>query len=455
MSYIPRNLKITDIPPAATRNPGGILEFLGRSNWVKFYRQYLKQIPVVRSVAIFIWQKAYPTYLKIAASRSGDADVKKWRGLMAQRDYPSNWVVSLADSATVKTRLPCVIPGGYQDYVSPQDGFSAPDVIVQPIIKGRVNGASNLVLAKSTLVRHDLFDIQRDYTSEELHGRVVIDVASSRARWLLHDAVPVEMRRAASFVDACAPNYAHWLTEVLPRLALYCGQQRFAEVPIIINAGLHKNIIESVSYFAGEHREIIGLPVGRAVVVDELHLVSVAGYVPFERRNGKVGGHAQGVFNPYAFQKIREGVLPSAAAVQSGLLDKIYIRRNSGSRRVVNSAELEAALVARGYSVIEPEKLSFIEQVRVFSGARSIIGSSGAALANLIFAPESADIYVLIGRYRDTSFWYWQNMASTVGANISYVFGEIASGGGAEIHADFRIDVPAFLIALDSEAGTQ
>lgn len=452
MSHISRNLKIADIPAPVTRDAGGGLERLSGSAWGRFYRRHLKPIPFFRSVAIFTWRNAYLAYLKIATSRSRDPDVKKWRGLVAHRDYRSDCVVPLADAATIKTSLPRVIPAVYQHYILPQDGYFAPEVTVKTVAQGRVNGGSNLILTDDALVCHDLIDIQRDYTSEELHGRMVIDTASSRARWLLRDAAPVEVPRAASFVDACAPNYAHWLTEVLPRLALYCGQHRFAGVPIIINAGLHRNILDSVLYFAGERREVITLPVGRAVVVDELHLVSVAGYLPFERRKGKLDGHAQGVFNPHAFQQIRAGVLPHVQTVQTDPVDKIYIRRNSGIRRVVNAAELETELVARGYAVVEPEKLSFIEQVRMFAGARSIVGSSGAALANLIFAPENTDIHVLIGRYADTSFWYWQNMASAVGANISYVFGEIASGGGIAIHADFRIDVAAFLKVLDSEA---
>lgn len=452
MSHVSRNLKIADIPAPAARDAGGGPDRLSGSVWVRFYRRHLKPIPAFRSAAIFAWRNAYLVYLKIAASRSRDPDVKKWRALVAHRDYPSDNVVSLADGAMVNTRLPRVNPVAYQHYILPQDGYFAPEVTVKVVANGRVNGGSNLILTDDALVCHDLIDIRHDYTSEELHGRMVVDTASCRARWLLRDAAPVEMPRAASFVDACAPNYAHWLTEVLPRLALYCGQPRFADVPILVNAGLHRNILDSVSYFAGEQREVITLPVGRAVVVNELHLVSVAGYVPFERRKGKLGGHAQGVFNPHALQQIRAGVLPHAQTVQAEPVDRIYIRRNSGIRRVVNAAELEAALVARGYTVVEPEKLSFIEQVRMFAGARSIVGSSGAALANLIFAPENADIHVLIGRYADTSFWYWQNMASAVGANISYVFGEIESGGGIAIHADFRIDVVTFLKALDSEA---
>ncbi|MBB3967275.1 glycosyltransferase family 61 protein [Rhizobium metallidurans] len=260
---------------------------------------------------------------------------------------------------------------------------------------------------------------------------------------------------AASFVDACAPNYAHWLTEVLPRLALYCAETKFKDVPIVINAGLHRNIIDSLSYFVSPDRAIIALSVGRALEISELHATSVAGYVPFGRRPQKgpaLLAHSQGRFNPHAFERLRAVVLHKALSESAvPTPEKFYIRRNSGSRRVTNAAELEAALTDRGYTIVEPEKLGFIEQVRLFASAKTIVGSSGAALANLVFAPSSARTHVLIGRYPDTSFWYWQNIASAIGGNVNYVFGEIEGDGGEGIHADFRIEIPSLLKALDGE----
>jgi capsular polysaccharide biosynthesis protein len=449
-------LKITYVSP----HPAKLRSMRPAFHWlVKCYRRFIKPIAPMRAAALFAWKFAFPLYLSVVSCWSSDPEVRKWRRLVPFRSFTDSHYdendATLAEAAYVKTRAPIVVPNEYQSYISSQDGYLAPEVCIRLLKNARINGGSNLIQCGDTVVCHDLFDLQRDYTSEELHGRLLVSAASCRVRWLHRDEEPAAMDVAASFVDACAPNYAHWLTEVLPRLALYCGETKFEAVPIIINAGLHKNILESLSYFVSSNREIVALSTGRALEVKELHATSVAGYVPFgkrKRRGAQLPVHSQGQFNPNAFERLRAVLLPEVFSLSAGTTPKkFYIRRNSGSRRVTNAAELEAALVMRGYTIVEPEKLSFIEQVRLFASAQTIIGSSGAALANIVFAPSSSKIYVLIGRYQDTSFWYWQNIASAIGGNVNYVFGEIEGDAGEEIHADFQVDVPLLLKTIDSE----
>jgi len=165
--------------------------------------------------------------------------------------------------------------------------------------------------------------------------------------------------------------------------------------------------------------------------------------VPFERRNNKLPGHSHGVFSPHAFKLIRKQVTSKVEnSPEKAWPEKIYIRRNSGARIVTNAAELEEFLVAQNYVIIEPEKLTFLQQARLFGHAKIVVGSSGAALANILFSPSDARIFILIGKYPETSYWYWQNIACASGKKISYILGETAGNG---IHADFTIDLRGFL----------
>jgi hypothetical protein len=65
-----------------------------------------------------------------------------------------------------------------------------------------------------------------------------------------------------------------------------------------VNDGLHRNLVESLRMITRGTRRIIMLPIGCAIVASELFLTSVAGYVPFERRNTRLSGHSHGVFQP-------------------------------------------------------------------------------------------------------------------------------------------------------------
>jgi capsular polysaccharide biosynthesis protein len=261
-----------------------------------------------------------------------------------------------------------------------------------------------------------------------------------RARWLMCDDFPEVLPVAATFVDACAFNYAHWVTEVLPRVAAFCSCDQFKDVPLIVDAGLHANIMESLFLVTGGEREIVLLPIGRAIKVRTLYVTSVAGYVPFERRNNKIAGHSHGLCSPWAFGLVRQHLFKFVeSSPRRKWPKKIYLRRNSDVRKIVNSSEIEKLLINDGYKIYETEKMSFLDQVRLFSNIKFLVGSSGAALANIIFVSSDCQITVLMGTHPDTSYWYWQNMACASGNSVNYILGQRIRGNG--IHADFEIDV--------------
>jgi capsular polysaccharide biosynthesis protein len=86
-----------------------------------------------------------------------------------------------------------------------------------------------------------------------------------------------------------------------------------------------------------------------------------------------------------------------------------------------------------------------LQQVQLFNNAKSIVGASGAALANMIFAGDEADIFITIGKYSLSSYWYWQNIACASGKKIIYVFGEAVDVKTKGVHSDFVIDLDNFV----------
>lgn len=417
----------------------------------KFYIKRLKKIPLVRSGTLWMWRNFYPFYASVN-SRLNSYGVRRWRPLVKQEIYSKTAnldVIKLLDGARVNTPVPRVFPAKDAAYLtSPHDHYDFPSVYVTVMEDADVYGGTNLVFTRNEVICHDLYDLERDYTSEELHGRHLIDVKGHRIRLLCHDATPERVPVAATFVDACAPNYAHWLTEVLPRIATFCSSEQFADVPIIVNDGLHPNIIESLMLVVGNNREIISLPIGRALTVGRLYVTSVAGYVPFERRNKKLENHSHGLFSPAAIDLLVRCITCQSIGVASGNWPRrIYLRRTSGARKVTNAAEIEDVLFADGYSVIEPERLAFLHQIALFSGAESIVGPSGAALTNILFSSQVVNVNILIGKYENTSYWYWQNMACAAGKTVNYTLGDITEQNQG-IHSDFHIapnDVSEFL----------
>ncbi|MDP4836164.1 MAG: glycosyltransferase family 61 protein [Burkholderiales bacterium] len=350
-------------------------------------------------------------------------------------------IIEVLTESTVLTPDPNVFPVSSQLYLSTeQSQRKFPPVYVATICNAVVHGGTNLICAEDGVIHHDLYDFRRDYTSEELGGRHSIDVKRSRIRLLYEDVKPFHMSIAACFVDACAQNYAHWLTEVLTRIASFCSLEKYAHVPLIVDEGLHENIMQSLYVIAGSNRQIVVLPIGRAIKVESLLVTSVAGYIPFERRNGCADGHSHGTFSASALRLMCNTVLNYVEKISTEHLpQKIYLERGQTHRSVTNEEQIKAQLVKLGFSAIRLDTLDFIQQAAFLRHAKIVVGATGAALANLIFSNIDQSIHILIAKLPGMPYMYWPNMVSMHSLRVNYVLGE-ASSLTQGIHANFYID---------------
>jgi capsular polysaccharide biosynthesis protein len=75
---------------------------------------------------------------------------------------------------------------------------------------------------------------------------------------------------------------------------------------------------------------------------------------------------------------------------------RIYLTRKRTSRRkVTNEAEVSAALVRRGFDVIDFEGLNLAEQIRLSAEANLFVSIHGAGLTNIMFMPPGSTVVEL------------------------------------------------------------
>jgi capsular polysaccharide biosynthesis protein len=451
--HVQSSLKVRTVG-SIQANPHDFVSRL-RNTWPgKVYVNYLKRNILVRLTVQLIWRNGYLLYVNHFSTLLFDRKAKRWHSLTKLGEFAEKRKIlkyKLADAALVETPEPKVFPACDQSCLDvSRNRYNFPEIFVATINKAITYGGTNLILADGEVVCHDLYDFERDYTSEELHGRTLIDPKLRRIRWLLHDEVPESIAEAATFVDACALNYAHWITEVLPRIVLFCADERFKGVPIVVNDGLHKNIMESLSLIAGTEREIITLQIGRALVVDTLYLTSAAGYVPFERRTKTQSDHSHGVFSPQPLNMIRKRMNELGQKTKDQVWpEKIFLRRTSGTRKVTNAVELEKILLDRGYVIVEPEKLTFVQQTQLFNNAKEIVALTGAALSNAIFCKPGTHVAILMGKHEDMIYKYWLNMLAPLQVRVFYVLGNIVKNHDLGIHGDFFVNETALMDLLE------
>jgi capsular polysaccharide biosynthesis protein len=432
---------------------GGLISYLKRGRLYLQYSRYFKKFWPSRVLVNWLQRNLFLPTIKFKSIYFSWISANDWRPIVKLYDYANLSSLSITevfDAAKVETPLPRVFPAKDQSYLeSPQDCYIFPPVYIAEVSEGLVNGGTNFIFVDNAAICHDLYNFKQDYTSEELHGRHVIDVKNMRMRILREDSKPENIEVAATFIDACASNYAHWLSEVLPRISSFCSVKKFEKIPIIVNYGLHKNIMESLAFLVGSEREIILLPVGRSISVKRLYVTSATGYLPFEQRGEPVVNFSHGLFSPPPLDLIRKQLFTLFDELQAQELpQKIYLCRDSGVRKLNNSLKIEREFALRGYIFVEPEKLTFLQQVVLFANAKEVAAPTGAALANAIFCKTGTQIIIFMSKHKKMIYRYWLNMFSPFGFQITYLLGKIDANHSLGLHGDYSLalnDVRDFL----------
>ena len=155
---------------------------------------------------------------------------------------------------------------------------------------------------------------------------------------------------------------------------------------------------------------------------------------------------------------VRARILAAAAITDDPSAPKrLYISRLGSLKRVlVNEAELEAALEARGFAIVRPEILSIRDQIALFHRAETIVAPAGAALANVLFCAPGVTL-IEIQPSNFTGVWV-RNIALLAGVDWRGFFApsplsetEIVMEGELRPASEFswRLDLPGFLAFLD------
>ncbi|WP_189340207.1 glycosyltransferase family 61 protein [Candidatus Methylopumilus universalis] len=415
-----------------------IIENSRQVSLFSFYYKRLNRHSFFRLIVRFFYVLFRGIALKIIYRLRQD---KRKFHFIKLKDFVKNKEIEktgLIKASIVRTIAPHFISSGKmafkkRDY--PSERF--PEIYVATIREAIVIGGSNLSIVNNEIISHDLLAISTDLTPEEKHFRINLKGNICRLTDRIITIKSSQLAEAASFVDSLSINYAHWMTEVLPRIVSFCSSSQYNHVPIIVDDKLHKNIMATLEKVVGR-RKVYLLPMNKTVKIDKLYVTSVAGYIAYERRNKFIQPSSEGKFNANALRLLVSLLRPLNDKRRTP--QKIYLRRSSGYRNLTNQNEIEALLIKHQFTIVDPAKLSFLEQVNYFSKAKAIIGPTGASFANLIFCNKKVNLAILLNDDKNMIYKYWVNLASIMGIQVNYIAGKSKQFFGG-IHRDFSVDL--------------
>jgi capsular polysaccharide biosynthesis protein len=234
--------------------------------------------------------------------------------------------------------------------------------------------------------------------------------------------------RAATILSLWYDNYYHWLVDVVPRLAVLRAAG-VPDLPIVTPA-------QCTSFQDGSLRSL---------GITDRRLPFTGSRMSFETLVWPSGLDPIGFPSPRTAEWLRHAFLDEPA--RSAPRTRLYVRRSA--RTIANEREVLEVLGRFGFEVVQPETLSFAEQVRLFSQAELVLGCHGAGMANSVFARPDALImelfqpgYINLSTYR---------LARSAGLRYRYLVGRAAGPRRRGKDRDIVVDTVG-LVSLLADA---
>lgn len=313
--------------------------------------------------------------------------------------------------------------------------------------EGVVIGGVDFIFFNHQAIHHDLYLPEEHHCPAENLGVIQQHKRDKRIVDLWLTTQPSNIPTALSLIGQCSANYAHWLTETLPKLAIIDSTSRFDNVPLLIDEGLHSNILESLHLINKKKRPIITIQKWHAARVNTLLTVSSPAYERYSAHGllGKEPPPFVNKFSKAALTLLRDTVVSSITRDSTSKgSKKIYLARSKSSknlRQIRNMDDIEFFLDSHDIKRIKSDEITFVEQVKACMSADLIVCPIGAALTNMIFAPTGCKIICLSPYYEDANYFYYANLAATLGHEIHFVLGEQTKNANHPMHRDYSIDI--------------
>ena len=314
-----------------------------------------------------------------------------------------------------KTKRKVFIPEYYRGSHSKVEKFVSPEIFVSELEEVDVIGDQRGFIYKDQLV-YDLYD-KKSADRIDFRSSSILDVYRGCARVQIHESEE-NIASGIDLVGTGSENYYHITVEILSRLAYVDQFERYRNIPVLVDESV-RDIPSMNELFIRVNRydhPIIYVKKGFSYHVKNMIYISYNSWLPINVFHGK-SLNCDYMIAESCIKNIRESVLRDTKVTP---FRKIFIsRENLTFSRLHNEKEVRELFASHGYEMIYPEKLTFAEQVRVFSEAKCVAASSGAALTNIIYCmPESTLVCIIPSIQK---FYTYSTIAGIVGMRTVFL----------------------------------
>lgn len=317
----------------------------------------------------------------------------------------------------------------------------------------RVRGRSDGVCTADGIVLNDVLAHPLGVLANPVHDRAVL-LRAHRQLLLRQPMQALEQDGVAvSLLGVSTRQYGHWLLEHLPRLRHLESHPKWGRARFLVDEGMPATHHQALALLLGREPETVLVPEGAAVRVEQLlHSGSDVFFPHYCHASVTTSVHIAPAFGP-GLDYLRTRM---AARIDTATAPRrrLFVRRTTGLRALLNQDELAQHLVQRwGFEIVEPERLDFAAQMRLFRSAAVVVGPNGSGLTNAFVCRPGSWLLTLCSEHAG-NFPAWAAALKRLDVRSLFVVGRAeANSHGVRHHWNYRVDLALLDQALRERVG--
>ena len=237
-------------------------------------------------------------------------------------------------------------------------------------------------------------------------------------------------------------NYFHFTIELMGKLKFIDSDQNYFEYPLIIDETVKQTsqLLELLNIMNTSNRDIIYIKKNHKYLVKDLIYISEISWMPINIKNNQNLINRDSLISKECLEYLRFQVLQKYQFNPTEKNLKIFISRKTlVNQRLINENAVSRIFKKYGFEIVFPEEMSLKDQVQLFSNADVVVGTTGAALTNIIYCrPGSTLISIVPQEY---NFSIFSTIAHNLGIKSIYLDAEIIQRGSSIASSLFEVDL--------------
>ena len=318
---------------------------------------------------------------------------------------------------------------------------SVPDINILQLTDCKIVSKTSSIISDKYIYNNYLSQMKIFHDFKNPLGQFLNSISSKKVSIYVNNHKTIENIICIHLLNEHSSNYYHLLFEILPKFILISNflsnDERFSKLEylLLIDENVPKQFIEVIEYFSNINYKIEYITNHSIINVDTLVFCT-----DFWNSLDNTMFHSivkEDFFvDKFAIEVIKEKIEPYHVKP----FRKVYFqRKKSQGRYLSNTVELELLLKSQGFEFILPERLSFQEQLKLFSESKIIIGISGAAFSNIIFMQENTHAIIFSPNTVASNYYIFQPMADIAQVNLVHILTK--NSFHDSIHANSLVDI--------------